>query len=80
MAEVKKCDTFECPNNTKWEPNPAAVVGGAGASFLGEGDLGVSLISSPKIESATASLLGQKNDCGMVPQGGGVCLNGGGTY
>lgn len=26
-AEVKKCDTFECPNNTQWKPNPAAVVG-----------------------------------------------------
>ena len=26
-SKVKKCDTFECPNNTKWKPNPAAVVG-----------------------------------------------------
>ncbi|CAE7360536.1 unnamed protein product [Symbiodinium sp. CCMP2592] len=26
-CDVKKCDTFECPNNTQWEPNPKAVVG-----------------------------------------------------
>eukprot|EP00437_Effrenium_voratum_P002997 CAMPEP_0181433942 /NCGR_PEP_ID=MMETSP1110-20121109/19561_1 /TAXON_ID=174948 /ORGANISM="Symbiodinium sp., Strain CCMP421" /LENGTH=598 /DNA_ID=CAMNT_0023557429 /DNA_START=33 /DNA_END=1829 /DNA_ORIENTATION=- len=26
-CDVKKCDTYKCPDNTTWEPNPKAVVG-----------------------------------------------------